>query len=110
MTSKIKKIGGTHSIIREDKEWGSRLIVKPFIEPRLAAVEISIDIDKPKGERRPDVKIWFTAVPLQNPFKPGDLIIWTEALRALQAEAQAIADKMKPAATPAKKKKKRAKP
>ena len=107
MTTKIKK-AGTHSIIREDKEWGTRLIVKPFIEARLSGVEISIDIDKPRPSRRPDVKIWFSAVPLQNPFKPGDLIIWTEALRALQAEAKVVVDKMKPAVTP-KKKKKRAK-
>jgi hypothetical protein len=83
-------------IEREDREWGVRLIAKPFHGPGMnAAMQIQAEISNPKPKRHPEIRIVFTGVPIQHPLVPVDAQTWGQALAAIVAEAKGIAEELK---------------
>jgi hypothetical protein len=80
-------------IEREDKEWGVRLIAKPFQAASMhAGMQIQAEISNPKPKRHPEIRIVFTGVPVQHPLVPADAQTWGQALAAVLAEARRVAD------------------
>lgn len=76
-------------IEREDREWGVRLILRPF---QASSMQIQAEISNPKPKHHPEIRIVFTGVPVQHPLVPADARTWGQALAAVLAEAQRVAD------------------
>jgi hypothetical protein len=81
-------------ISSESKDWGTRLIVKPFMETH-AGMEVSAEIAKPRAGRSAEIKFCFSGVPGHNPLRSTELIVWLEAVKAVHEEARRIGDEMK---------------
>jgi hypothetical protein len=74
---------------------GVRLSIKPFLNEKLASMEIVVEIATAQAGRSPQAKTRFTAVPITNPLRTVDVMTWIEAMRAMQEEAQKVIEKMK---------------
>lgn len=94
----------TPSIMREDTEWGSRLIVRPFPDPQYVGVEISVDVTKPKPGRSAEIRTRFSSVPVPTPLRSTDVVVWMAQMNAIQEAAKQIAAEMKEKAKPRRKK------
>lgn len=82
-------------ISREKTEWGVRLKTRPFeSQATLAAMEISFDVNLPKPGRSPEIKVWFSAVPVSTPLRVSDINIWVASIRQVEAEARAVSEEM----------------
>lgn len=86
------------NIVREEREWGTRLITHPLAAP-LSVLEMSVEVYHQKDGKNPEIKVWFNSVPISNHLRPTDVMIWTGALNTMMQEARAIAEKMKPSRT-----------
>jgi hypothetical protein len=75
---------------------GIRLSIKPFLEQKLASMEITTEIAAVQAGRAPQAKTRFTAVPPTYPLRNVDVMTWVEAIRAMQEEARTVIEKMKP--------------
>jgi hypothetical protein len=100
-----KPTSTTPTIIREDHEWGVRLLLRPFPDPQYSMMEISTEITLPRAGRGAEMRTRFTGVPVSNPLRATDVIAWVAQLNAIQTEARKIATEMKAPkkATPKKK-------
>jgi hypothetical protein len=79
-------------IEREDKEWGVRLILRPF---QASSLYIQAEISNPKPKRNPETRIVFSGVPIQHPLVPVDAQTWGQALAAILAEAKRSAEELR---------------
>ena len=74
---------------------GIRLSIKPFLDEKLASMEIITEIATVQSGRAPQAKTRFSAVPISNPLRTVDVMTWIEAMRAMQEEARKVIEKMK---------------
>jgi hypothetical protein len=77
-------------IEREDKEWGVRLVLRPF---QASGMQIQAEISKTK--RNPEIRIVFTGVPIEHPLVPVEAQTWCQALTTILAEAKRIGEELK---------------
>ena len=86
------------TLVREDQEWGTRLVLKPFPgDTNFMAMYIQADIEKPTEQRRlGSVKIRFTSVPTMMPFNLGQTRIWLAALEAVYNAAKTVEQSIRP--------------
>jgi hypothetical protein len=89
-------------IERETFGWGVALTVHPFAGAKATdtAAQIRVDVMKSKSpSRSPELRLSFTGVPYSSPLKHTDALIWSEALKAILAEARIVVASMPRAAT-----------
>jgi hypothetical protein len=82
-------------IEREDREWGVRLMLRPFQASLHAGMHLQAEISNPKPKRNPEIRIVFNGVPIQHPLVPVDAQTWGQALAAILAEARRVAEELK---------------
>lgn len=100
-----KEIAIGPQIERENRDWGVRLSLRPFRDPRQnTTMQIEAEINHPKPGRTPPITVRFTGVPTGNPLPSTDAAIWNESLRAVLNRAREIAAEMKAKAKKATKK------
>jgi len=83
------------TITREDHDWGVRLLLRPFPDAHYAGMEISVEITLPRSGRGAEMRTRFTGVPVSNPLRASDVVVWASQLNAIQSEARKIATEMK---------------
>jgi hypothetical protein len=83
------------TIQREDKEWGVRLFIRPFADPAHAMMEISSEVAAPRPNRNPEIRLWFSSVPIQHPLKRTEVVIWIESIKAILSESQKVSVELK---------------
>ena len=93
--AKKESASSTPTIQREKRAGSVKLTLKPFLEAKLANVEITTEIAAVQTGRAPQAKTWFTAVPFTTPLSSVDVITWIEAMRAMQEEARKVIEKTK---------------
>ncbi len=95
----MAKKAATESIGPEIKRqkfgWGIRLSLRPFLDKKLAALEITTDVAVAQEGRAPQVKTWFSGVTMATPLRATDVVIWMEAMKAMQEEARKLIEKAK---------------
>ncbi len=89
---------------REQKAWGVRLSLQP-LTTRPAMLMIA-EVDFPKGDKSPDMRIWFDGAAVEKPFKLTELEVWQQRLVQFVAEVKDTAATLKNPANQPKKKKK----
>jgi hypothetical protein len=83
-------------IQRVKTQWGVRLIVKPFTYSKEnSEMYIQADISKPRPNRSPEIKFWFSGTTAIRPLRAADILIWREHLKAVSDAARSEAAKMK---------------
>lgn len=82
-------------ISEEKTAWGVRLTVKPFPDPQLSGLEISVEVTEPKPGRSPDIRTRFTAPPPSVMLRAADMKAWLGRMTEIQTRANAIADDMR---------------
>jgi hypothetical protein len=83
-------------IEREDKEWGIRLIARPFHGiGKNTNMQIQAEISNPTPKRNPQITIVFSAAPPQMPLPLSDAQTWRQTFDALLDEAKSIAEDLK---------------
>ena len=78
-------------IQREERDWGVRLLVRPFSVAKYAPMEIQVDIHKPHGKR---VFVRFSGT--TETLRFSDARIWQSAYSAILAEAEKVAQELAP--------------
>lgn len=73
----------------------TRLSIKPFLDAKLAELEITTDIAALQAGRTPQSKTWFSGVSMSTPLRAGDVVVWMAAMRAMQEETQKLIEKMR---------------
>ncbi len=95
-TTRKKPKRAMSSIIREEQGWGVRLLLKPFHNPaQNVTMEISAEIHHPKPGKNPEIRIWFSGVPIANPLKATDATIWISAITEINDQARKVAHELK---------------
>ncbi len=83
-------------IEREESDWGVSLVVRPFAGAKEgAAMEIRADVLLPKLPRNSEIRVSFTGVSYTAPLKLMDAQVWSEAMKAILAEARSVAADLK---------------
>jgi Lhr-like helicase len=82
------------AIEREKTPWGVRLTVKPF-SYTYTEMFIQADVTKPRPNRSPEIKFWFSGTATANPMRAADVLIWREHIKAVYDAARIEAAKMK---------------
>jgi Lhr-like helicase len=91
----MSTVAKTSALIQREKTpWGVRLTAKPFTYSN-TEMFIQADIAKPRPNRNPEIKFWFSGTATASPLCAGDVIIWREHLTAISDAARAEAAKMK---------------
>jgi hypothetical protein len=85
----------TGSISREDQEWGTRLITRPFTSADHSTMEISVEITKPRAGRGAEITTRFSSVPISHPLKATDTTIWMNSMASILEDARKIGQAMK---------------
>jgi len=94
--AKKKAVPAFPSLERDDQEWGTRLLLRPFPGDDYRMMEVQADIEKPTEARKLTVvKIRFTGVPMQHPFNAAQARIWLHAVQTVADQAKAIEDEFK---------------
>ncbi len=86
-------------ISSEKTEWGVQLRIHPFegiTGARNSAMTIQANVERPKKNRRAEIRIWFSGVLGGASLSLGETVIWQNALRGLLDEAQRVGATMKP--------------
>jgi len=81
-------------IERQNRQWGVRLLVRPFSARKYADLEIQADVHKPPTGQRKDIKITFRAP--SEPLRLTDARIWMAAMAAIVEEAEKVAEELAP--------------
>jgi hypothetical protein len=91
----MSTVSNTSALIQREKtQWGVRLIIKPFTYSN-TEMFIQADITKPRPNRSPDIKFWFSGTTTLQPLRAADVLIWREHLKAISDAARSEAAKMK---------------
>lgn len=95
---------------REQKAWGVRLSMQPLTAR--PSMFMTAEVDFPKGDLSPAIRVWFDGAEVEKPFKLTELAAWQATLTQFIAEVKDTAatlanpaNQPKPK-TPAKKRKK----
>ena len=73
-------------VTREDKVWGVRLSMQPLTTR--PTMQLIGEVDRPKANRSPEVRIWFDGAPCEKPLKLMELGVWQETLVQFIAEVK----------------------
>jgi hypothetical protein len=83
-------------IERETFAWGVSLATRPLAGAKVGGhLEIRADVMLPKPPRNSEIRLSFSGVPYNTPLKLTDAQIWSEALKAVLAEALSVAAELK---------------
>ena len=83
-------------IEREDKDWGVRLIGRPFRGiGKNTKMQIQVEISNPTPKRNPQITVVFSGAPVHSPLPLGDAQTWRQTFDAVLAEAKSVAGELK---------------
>ena len=83
-------------IEREDKEWGVRLIGRPFRGVgKKTNMLIQAEISNPTSRRNPQITVVFSGAPVPSPLPLGDAQTWRHTFDAVLAEAKSVVEELK---------------
>ena len=66
---------------REEREWGVLLTSRPL--GNRPDMKILAEVNEPKGEKKPEVRVWFDGVPRDRPLRITEVNVWNAAMRQL---------------------------
>lgn len=83
-------------IEREDKEWGVRLIARPFRGiGKNTNMQIQAEISNPTPKRNPQITVVFSGAHAQSPLPLADAQTWRQTYDAVLAEAKSVVEEFK---------------
>lgn len=86
-------------ISAEKTEWGVQLKIHPFdgiTGSRNTAMVIHANVERPKKNRRAEVRVWFSGVLGGMTLSVGEIVIWQNALRGILDEAKLVGATLRP--------------
>ena len=73
---------------RDKRDWGVLLTSHPLAaRPEM---KILAEVNEPKGDKKPEVRVWFDGVPRDRPLRITDVTIWNQTMRQLLEEIKDI--------------------
>ncbi len=66
---------------REQREWGILLTSQPL--GNRPEMKIRAEVNEPKGDKKPEVRVWFDGVPRDQPLRMTEVNVWNSAMRQL---------------------------
>jgi len=68
-------------IERVEKPWGVRFTVQPLTDR--PEMKIIAEVNRPKGDKRPETRYWFDGVPTDRPLRSTELSVWNQSMRQI---------------------------
>ena len=66
---------------REEREWGVLLTLQPLsARPEM---KILAEVNEPRGDKKPEIRVWFDGVPRDRPLRITELNVWNQQMRQL---------------------------